>query len=113
MERAELERLLTTADDAAAAALSALREGASYVVWDGTTPAQVLAHTYARRLRLTRRDGTATLGLERAVGLLTGHGGPVRLGRIDSVDGAWIYMLLLTEDAADLVACTGVRRKQP
>ncbi|MEU6242885.1 hypothetical protein [Streptomyces sp. NPDC047024] len=111
MERAELERLLTTADDAAAAALSALREGASYIVWNGTTPAQPLAHTYARRLRLTRRDGTETLGLERAVRLLAGRGGPVRLGRIDSVDGAWIYTLFLTEDGTDLVACTGVRQQ--
>ncbi|MGW5104382.1 hypothetical protein [Streptomyces sp. NPDC004100] len=113
MERAELERLLATADDAAAAALSALREGASYVVWDGTTPTSALAHTYARRLSLTRRDGTETLGLQRAVELLTGHGGLVRLGRIDSVDGEWTHLLFLTEDGTDLLVCTGVRRRQP
>ncbi|MYQ45047.1 hypothetical protein GTW40_08245 [Streptomyces sp. SID4985] len=113
MERAELERLLTKADDAAEAALSSLRAGASYVIWEGTTPAQPLARTYARRLRLTHRRGTETFGLERAVRLLAGHGGPVRLGRIDSVDGAWIYMVFITEVDKELLACTGVRRKQP
>ncbi|MEW2134792.1 hypothetical protein [Streptomyces sp. NPDC005435] len=113
MERAELEGLLATADDAAAAALSALREGGSYSMWADTTPARTLAHTYARRLRLTRRDGTETLGLEPAVRLLTGHDGPVRLGRIGSVDGSWTYLLFLTEDGEELLACTGVRRRQP
>ncbi|MEH0429469.1 MULTISPECIES: hypothetical protein [Streptomyces] len=48
MEREQLERLLSGGGDTSSAALSALRAGASYVVWDGTTSAKSLATIYGR-----------------------------------------------------------------
>ncbi|MEV7190726.1 hypothetical protein AB0N81_02815 [Streptomyces sp. NPDC093510] len=117
MDRELLEALLLAADDKAPStaltALAALRDGASYVVWEGTSSAGALARVYARRLGHTRRKGIETTGLERVVTLLghhDQHGHRVRLGQIRSADGTWTYMLFITEDSDRLVACTGVRR---
>ncbi|MGC9472620.1 hypothetical protein [Streptomyces sp. CRN 30] len=113
MERAQLERLLGGGDDPSLAALSALRVGASYVVWDGTTSSESLAKIYGRRLRHTLRRGIETSGLARAVHCLDLYGRPVRLGQIKTADGAWIFILFVDEDGRSLVACTGVRQAQP
>ncbi|MGW1538908.1 hypothetical protein ACWCPM_01190 [Streptomyces sp. NPDC002309] len=110
MEREQLERLLSGGDDTSSAALSALRAGASHVVWDGTTSAESLAMIYGRRLRHTLRRGIETSGLVRAVQRLDLYARPIRLGQIRSADGSWIFMLFLDEDGSTLVACTGVRR---
>lgn len=110
MERHLLVRLLAGDDEASVAALAALLSGATYVVWDGASPAESHARTYARRLRHTRRKGIETLGLERAVQLLGRHDQAVRLGQVTAADGAWMFMLFLTEDGGALVACTGVRQ---
>ncbi|MCX4666128.1 hypothetical protein OG453_05535 [Streptomyces sp. NBC_01381] len=111
MDREQLEPLLAAGDgEAPSTALDALRDGASHVVWEGTTSAESLAHIYGRRLRHTLRKGIETTGLERAVELLSRHGQPVRLGQINSSDGAWVFMLFITEDGRGLVACTGVRQ---
>lgn len=113
MEREQLERLLCDGDDTSSAALTALRAGASYIIWDGTTSPKSLAAIYGRRLRHTVRRGIETLGLARAVQRLDLYGRPVRLGQIRTVDGTWFFMLFLTEDGSTLVACTGVRQTQP
>ncbi|MBP5906453.1 hypothetical protein F3K40_12980 [Streptomyces sp. LBUM 1478] len=114
MEREQLERLLDGGDDTSSAALAALRAGASYVVWDGPTSAMSLATIYGRRLRLTSRRGIETSGLARAVQRLDLYsGGTVRLGRIRTADGSWVFMLFLAEDGSTLVACTGVRQTPP
>ncbi|WKE71644.1 hypothetical protein [Streptomyces sp. WP-1] len=112
VERERLERLLVGSDEASAAALVALRCGGSYVIWDGATSAESLALVYARRLRLTRRRGSETTNLDRAVELLGRHQQPVRLGQIRTADGSWMFTLFLTDDGSRLIACTGVRRPQ-
>lgn len=94
----------------AAAALAALRRGATYVVWGEASSSEAYALIYARRLRHAQRRGSRTLGLERAVQLLREHDGSVCLGRIVAADSAWAFMLFLSEDAESLVACTGVQR---
>ncbi|MEV0935592.1 hypothetical protein ACIBMX_21790 [Streptomyces phaeochromogenes] len=113
MEREQLERLLGGGDETSLAALSALRAGASYVMWDGTTSAKQHATVYGRRLRHALRKGIETSGLARAVQRLDLYGRPVRLGQIRTADGSWIFMLFLDEDGGTLVACTGVRQTQP
>lgn len=112
MEREVLERLLVGPDEASVGALAALRCGGSYVIWEGTTAAEPLALVYGRRLRHTSRRGVETVNLERAVELLGRHQQPVRLGQIRATDGAWTFMLFLTEDGSRLITCTGVRRTQ-
>jgi hypothetical protein len=113
MERGQLERLLCDGDDTSSAALSALRAGASYVIWDGTTSPKSLATVYGRRLRHTLRKGIETSGLARAVQRLGLYDRPVRLGQVRTVDGIWFFMLFLDENSSTLVACTGVRQTQP
>lgn len=113
MEREQLERLLSGDDDASLAALSALRGGASHIVWDGTTSSAALATIYGRRLRHTLRRGIETSGLAQAVQRLDVYGRPVRLGQIRATDGSWIFMLFLDEEGSTLVTCTGVRQTQP
>ncbi|MFB7653914.1 MULTISPECIES: hypothetical protein [unclassified Streptomyces] len=110
MERDRLERLLGGDDAASAAAGAALRAGASYIVWEGTTPAESLARIYGRRLRHTLRKGIETTGLEQAVQRLDQHRRPVRLGQIRAADGSWVFMLFLDQKGSALVACTGVRQ---
>ncbi|MGI5134112.1 MULTISPECIES: hypothetical protein [unclassified Streptomyces] len=110
MERESLERLLVGEDEASSSALAALSSGGSHVVWDGTTSAESLAHIYECRLRHTRRKGIETIGLERTVELLGRRQQAVRLGRIRSHDGSWVFMLFLSEDGSSLIACTGVRQ---
>lgn len=113
MERDVLAQLLAGDDEASAAALEAFHSSTSYVVWDGTPHAGSLARIYGRRLRHTQRTGIQTVGLERAVQLLGQHDRPVRLGQVKAADGRWVFMLFLTEDASALVACTGVRQREP
>lgn len=113
VQRERLEQLLSGDDETSAAPLAALRASASYVVWDGTTPAESLARIYGRRLRHTLQKGIETPGLEQAVQRLNRYGGPVRLGQIRATDGSWIFMLFLDQDGSMLVACTGVRQTQP
>ncbi|MEV5083226.1 hypothetical protein AB0K74_31885 [Streptomyces sp. NPDC056159] len=110
MERHLLEKLLADDDEASAAALAALRSGATYSVWDTTHPAEQHAAVFARRLRRMRLHRVEPLGLERAVQLLREHGRPVRGGLIDSADQKWTFLLYLTEDGNALVACARLQR---
>ncbi|MEW2318344.1 hypothetical protein [Streptomyces bauhiniae] len=97
--------------ETAARARAALLDGGTGVVWDGAAAPEQLARIYRRRLRRTRRTGQETAGLEDAVDRLAAHRLPVRLGQVTSADGAWTYLLFLSQDARTLLACTGVRRR--
>ncbi|MEE1773226.1 hypothetical protein PUR34_34950 [Streptomyces sp. JV185] len=110
MEQHALERLLAGDDEMSAAALTALRSGATYRVWETTYPAERHAGVFARRLRRMRLHGVEPLGLERAVQLLREHGRPVRGGMIDSADQKWTFLLYFTEDGSALVACARLQR---
>ncbi|MFI9262294.1 hypothetical protein ACIGT4_32020 [Streptomyces sioyaensis] len=105
--------LLLDGSEVTAQARDALLCGGVGVVWNGTAPAQSLARIYRRRLGLTRRTGQETLGLERAVEVLSSYRLPTRLGQITAPDDLWVYMLFLSEDAQSLIVCTGVRKPQP
>ena len=110
MEWRLLEKLLAGDDEASAAALAALRSGATYSVWDTTHPAQQHAGVFARRLRRMRLHGVEPLGLERMVQLLREHGRPVCGGLIDSADQKWTFLCYFTEDGSALVACARLQR---
>lgn len=112
MNTTELAALLVSdGSEAAAKAHAALLAGGTGVVWDGTAAPEQVARIYRRRLRRTRRTGQETAGLEDAVDRLVAHQLPVRLGQVTSADGAWVYLLFLSQDARTLLACTGVRRR--
>lgn len=110
MERHVLETLLAGDDEVSAAALAALRSGATYTVWDTTHPSEQHARVFARRLRRMRLHGVEPLGLEQMVHLLREHGRPVRGGMIDSADQKWTFLCYFTEDGSALVACARLQR---
>ncbi|MEU3100928.1 hypothetical protein [Streptomyces griseoflavus] len=105
-----LEHLLTGDDAASAAALAALRSGATYTVRDSALPSEQHAGVYALRLRRMRLRGVEPLGLERMVRLLSEYRGPVRGGLMDSADQKWTFLLYFTEDGSALVACARLQR---
>ncbi|MFI5636478.1 hypothetical protein ACIA8H_03565 [Streptomyces goshikiensis] len=111
MERHELMRLLAGDDVASKAALTALADGAEYIVWDaGMRLSDGHAGTFAIRHRCMQRKGAENLGWERALELLRERPQPIRIGQVIASDSSWVYTFFLAEDASALVACAGVRR---
>ncbi|KOT99057.1 hypothetical protein ADK86_15615 [Streptomyces sp. NRRL F-5755] len=109
MKREDLAVMLGAQGSACGTAREALLAGGAFVVWEGTTPAGRLAHIYRARLRRTERRGQPTQGLAATVGILEEAGQePLRIGRIDTADGTWSYMLFLDAAATAVLACTGV-----
>lgn len=107
MERTDFAQVLTGDSEAVRACRLAVEAGAPYFVNDTAGPAAPHFHTFRRRLRLTRRTGQHTLGLEEAVELLQCCEEPVLVGQVDS--GSWRFLVWMTADGQSLIACTGVK----
>ncbi len=109
MTREDLAGMLGEQTSACGAARAALLGGGDFIVWDGTTPADRLAHVYRARLRRTVRRGQPTQSLAATVKTLEAAGqDPLRIGRIDTADGSWSFLLFLDAAATAVLACTGV-----
>lgn len=109
--RDDLAGMLGKQTTACGPARDALITGGSFVVWDGLVPAGQLARTYQARLRRTQRRDHPTLALAATVDVLRQAGEePIRIGRIDTADRYWRFMLFLNDTATAVVACTGVAR---
>jgi hypothetical protein len=97
--------------DARGAAREALLSGGAFTVWDGEVPASRLAGIYDGRRRRTEHKGIATIGLGEAIARLEGRvPGAVRLGKVVSASRDWVFVLFLSVDASEVIACTGVRQ---
>jgi hypothetical protein len=109
MTRTGLAAMLSEQTAACGPARCALLAGGAFVVWDGLVPANRLAQTYRTRLRITQKRGQPTLALATTVDILE-HAGedPLRIGRIDTTDTSWTFMLFLNAAATEVLACTGV-----
>ncbi|QMU75721.1 hypothetical protein GXW83_08185 [Streptacidiphilus sp. PB12-B1b] len=113
MTRDELIVMLSGDTTVHAMARAALAEG-DFIIWDGLVPAAELAGTYKARLHHTLRRGQKTLALSEAVDTLKGaEDALIRIGRIDTTDQTWVFMLFLDATATTLLACTGVLRTAP
>ncbi|GAA0930903.1 hypothetical protein Vau01_125500 [Virgisporangium aurantiacum] len=109
VDRDDLIRLLTRDGNVFAACRSAVAAGAAMQVWDEGVPASELARIYARRLRLTRRNGTPEMGFTDAVQALHAYGEErVRIGAVKAADPPYHFQLFLNESATSLIACLGV-----
>ncbi|MEV7189641.1 hypothetical protein [Kitasatospora sp. NPDC093102] len=105
----DLAAMLAEQTPACGPARDALLTGGTFVVWDGLVPANQLFHTYRTRLRLTQKRGQPTLALAETVEILKGTGDELlRIGRIDTADRTWTFMLFLNATATTVLACTGV-----
>ncbi|WP_031071353.1 hypothetical protein [Streptomyces sp. NRRL S-118] len=113
MTRDGLAEMLGEQTTACGPARHALNAGGTLVVWDGLVPADRLARTYRRRLRITQRRGQQTLALATTVDILSRAADePLRTGRIDAADRSWTFMLFLDATATAVLACTGVARSE-
>lgn len=93
MTREELITMLSDDTTVHVLARAALAES-DFVVWDGLVPAAELAGTYRARLRHSIRRGQTTLALSEAVDTLRGaQDALIRIGRIDTTDRTWSFML--------------------
>ncbi|MGW6917354.1 hypothetical protein ACWGB8_26510 [Kitasatospora sp. NPDC054939] len=94
-------------------ARDALLTGGTFVVWDGLVPANQVAATYRARLRITQKRGQPTLALAKTVEILRSAGDELlRIGRVDTADRTWTFMLFLNATATTVLACTGVDATQ-
>ncbi|MFD7084444.1 hypothetical protein ACFYXV_13945 [Streptomyces sp. NPDC002181] len=110
MERQQLMRLLGGDDAASKAALAALVGGGEYsVLEDWIVSSEVHARVLTTRLRSLRWRGIETLGMERAVQILSERAQPILSGLVRSSDGSWGFRLFLSADGGALVACIGKR----
>ncbi|MEV4436575.1 hypothetical protein [Streptomyces sp. NPDC049585] len=113
MNHEDLVSMLVEQTPACGPARYALQSGGTFVVWDGLVSAHQLTHTYRTRLRITQKRGQPTLALAETVEILRRAGEePLRIGRIDSVDGAWKFVLFLSATATTVLACTGAAAPQ-
>lgn len=110
--RERLARLLADQTPACGPARAALLSGGDALLWDGAGPAAPTARIYEVRLEHTRANGIDTVGLAETVEILRRHEDRLRMGRIITSDGSWVFFLFLTADGRTLVACTGVRQQQ-
>jgi hypothetical protein len=111
LERAQLAELLGDQTEAHKQAREALLDGGEFHVWEEMVSAKELAKVYTRRLKHTEKRGIETLGLPETVEIVRQQGyGEVRLGRIISPAGSWVFMLFLHATDTEILACTGVRQ---
>ncbi|WP_329453837.1 hypothetical protein [Streptomyces sp. NBC_01497] len=111
MIRDDLTDMLGEQTTACGPARDALITGGTFIVWDGLVPANELAGIYRGRLRSTQKRGQPTLALSATVDLLSQAAEkPIRIGRIDTADASWTFMLFLNAAATAVLACTGVAR---
>ncbi|MBU6532169.1 hypothetical protein [Streptomyces mayonensis] len=105
----DLTAMLAEQTPACGPARHALLTGGTFAVWAGLVSADQLFRTYRARLRLTQKRGQPTLALAETVEILKATEDELlRIGRIDTADRVWTFMLFLNATASMVLACTGV-----
>ncbi|MEV0649387.1 hypothetical protein AB0I28_29435 [Phytomonospora sp. NPDC050363] len=121
MERERLIELLTDDTGSAAATPAAgtcrrgLVDGAEFVVYEETLPAESLAATYARRELHLSKLGLDSLGFAESVRGLSALPADtqLRLGHVGVEDPPFSFVLFLDKEATRVVGCVGVARNDP
>ena len=112
MKREDLAQLLDGASYAGAACRHALQDGAEFILWHGTAPADRMVPAYERRAARALADGVPTLGFTEALdGLRRAGRQDLLLGQVTLVDPPYLFMVFLAADAAALVACVGIGQR--
>lgn len=110
MERNHLAALLDGVGYAESACRHALLDGARFVIWDGSGPADLMAETYRRREASAIVAGTSTLGFTEALAALSAAGTQqLRLGTITLAEPAYRFTVFLALAPEVVVACLGIQ----
>jgi hypothetical protein len=111
MDQAGITQLLDNGTPAAAACRAALIDGADLILWQGSAPADRMLAAYRRRHASIMADGIDSVGFIEALDDLHRAGTrELQLGQVAVATPAYVYMLFMTNDPPQLVACLGVAR---
>ncbi len=109
VERVRLAELLDTPSYASSACRYALLDGARFVVWDSSGPADRMVPAYERRGALAAAAGTSTLGFPEALAALRAAGSQhLRLGTVTLAQPPYRFTVFLADDPEIVVACLGI-----
>jgi hypothetical protein len=109
VERNHLAMLLDSPSYASSACRHALLDGARFVVWDTSGPADAMVPAYERQAALATAEGTSTLGFPEALDALRAAGKqPVRLGTITMAEPPYRFTVFLATEPEGVVACLGI-----
>ena len=109
MTRDELAELLETPGYAASACRHALLDGARFVVWENSGPANQMVPAYERQEALAAGSGTASIGFSEALTALRAAGAQlVRLGTVTIAQPPYRFTVFLASDPQAVVACLGI-----
>jgi hypothetical protein len=112
MDRDGVARLLTGTSYTATACRYALQDGADFILWQGTAPADRMVPAYERREARALADGVPTLGFPEALeGLRRAGCQQVQLGQVTLADPPYLFMIFLAGDPTALVACVGIDQR--
>lgn len=113
VERNQLAELLEGPSYASSACRHALLDGARFLLWEGSTPADRMVPAYERKEALAAAEGTATLGFSEALVALRAAGTKqLRLGQVTLANPPYRFMVFLSDDPESVVACLGVEGEQ-
>jgi hypothetical protein len=109
VERNRLAELLDSLGHASTACRHALLDGARFVLWDASGPAEAMVPAYERRAALAVAAGTSMLGFPEALDALRAAGKqPVRVGTVTLAEPAYRFTVFLATDPESVVACLGI-----
>jgi hypothetical protein len=112
MNRDILTDLLVDEGVAASACGLALRDGAELILWPGSAPADRMLAAYRRRHQRALADAASTLGFPEALERLSRAGtDDLLLGQVSANNPDYVYMVFLTDNPPNLVACVGMARE--
>jgi len=114
VERVRLAELLDSPGYASSACRHALLDGARFVVWDSSGPADRMVPAYERREALAAAAGTSTLGFSEALAALRAAGSQrLRLGTVTLAQPPYRFTVFLALDPEVVVACLGIEGDNP
>ena len=114
VERTRLAELLDSPDYASSACRHALLDGARFVVWESSGPADRMVPAYERREALAAAAGTSTLGFSKALVALRAAGSQhLRLGTVTRAQPSYRFTVFLAVDPEVVIACLGVEGEGP
>ena len=114
MERNRLAALLDGPGYASSACRHVLLDGAWFVVWDKSGPADRMVETYERREASAAATGTSTLGFAEALTALRAAGRQqLRLSTVTLAQPAYQFTIFLALGLDAVVACLGIRGIDP
>jgi hypothetical protein len=113
MDQERLTQLLDRSSTAGSACREALLRGAELILWNGSAPADRMLAAYRRRHARAVAENVESIGFAEALdGLRSAGTRQLKIGQVTVADNAYVYMVFLTVEPSELVACVGIARSE-